>query len=55
MADRQGIEVCPVAGGTGGRTLGEYKSSLFSGGLEVQHDPEGLTGRGLLIGIAATG
>jgi hypothetical protein len=36
-------------------TIEEYSSAMQSAGLAVEHDPVGLIGRGLFIGVAGMG
>jgi hypothetical protein len=55
IARPEGIVTCMEPHVMGLWTLEEYTAAMQSTGLTVEHDPVGLIGRGLLIGVAPSG
>jgi uncharacterized membrane protein (GlpM family) len=52
VARREGVDTFTEPHVMGLWTVEEYTAAMQSTGLAVEHDPVGLIGRGLLIGVA---
>lgn len=52
IARADGVETFVEPHDLGLWTIDEYRAAMDSAGLDVQHDPNGLIGRGIFIGVA---